>query len=317
MLKRSHSLVAVIFLSGTLALMGVACSNKQTRNQSEKIQSNNIKSAPSGVPHSATAPNAVETLNAKSQEKPEPVNSTLSSQPSQYELALDKADGAISISQSAQSSDDWQLVASQMREAIALMQTVPNGSPDRAIAKAKITEYQQYLIHAQQQADRIIPQDPDSVVAAIPETPASPIPDSQVVGVEGRQQLPSQNQLVFQAAIKRRVGGTPVIEVTFNRTQKFEMIVDTGASGTVLTEQTANALGLVAVATAKANTASAKAVEFPIGYVDSIAVGGAIVRDIPVAIAPASILETGLLGHDFFGNYDVTIKRDVVEFRPR
>ena len=95
------------------------------------------------------------------------------------------------------------------------------------------------------------------------------------------------------------------------------MIVDTGASGTVLTQQTANALGLVAVATAKANTASAKAVEFPIGYVDSIAVGGAMVRDIPVAIAPTSVLETGLLGHDFFGNYDVTIKRDVVEFRPR
>lgn len=318
MLKRSHSLVAIIFLSGTLALTGVACSNKQTRNQSEKIPANNIKSAPSGVPQSATAPNAVETLNAKSQEKPKPVNSTLSSQPSPYELALDKADGAISISQSAQSSDDWQLVASQMREAIALMQTVPNGSPDRAIAKAKIAEYQQYLIHAQQQADRIIPQDPDGVVAAIPETPASPIPDSQAVDVEVQgQPVPSQNQLVFQAAIKRRVGGTPVIEVTFNRTQKFEMIVDTGASGTVLTQQTANALGLVAVATAKANTASAKAVEFPIGYVDSIAVGGAMVRDLPVAIAPASVLETGLLGHDFFGNYDVTIKRDVVEFRPR
>jgi clan AA aspartic protease (TIGR02281 family) len=123
--------------------------------------------------------------------------------------------------------------------------------------------------------------------------------------------------VVFQAIIKRRVSGTPVIDVTFNGTHKFEMIVDTGASGTVLTQQTANALGLVPVATARANTASAKAVEFPIGYVNSIEVGGVVVRHIPIAIAPASVLETGLLGHDFFGNYDITIKRDVVEFRSR
>jgi hypothetical protein len=32
-----------------------------------------------------------------------------------------------------------------------------------------------------------------------------------------------------------------------------------------------------------------------------------------VAIAGEE-LETGLLGHDFFGNYDVTIRRDVIEF---
>jgi aspartyl protease family protein len=56
-------------------------------------------------------------------------------------------------------------------------------------------------------------------------------------------------------------------------------------------------------------------VTFPLGYVKSIAVNGAVVRDIPVAIAPGMAI--GLLGHDFFGNYDVQIKQDVVEFRPR
>ena len=70
------------------------------------------------------------------------------------------------------------------------------------------------------------------------------------------------------------------------------------------------------MATAKANTASARAVEFPLGYVDSIGVGGAVAKDVAVAIAGPE-LETGLLGHDFFGDYDVTIKRDIVEFRPR
>jgi len=47
-----------------------------------------------------------------------------------------------------------------------------------------------------------------------------------------------------------------------------------------------------------------------IGYINSIQVGGAFVKDVPVAIAPSPELEIGLLGHDFFGNYDVTIKRD-------
>jgi hypothetical protein len=57
-------------------------------------------------------------------------------------------------------------------------------------------------------------------------------------------------------------------------------------------------------------------VEFPIGYVNSMAVTGVMVNQVAVAIA-GSDLETGLLGHDFFGNYDVTIRRNVVEFRPQ
>ena len=120
---------------------------------------------------------------------------------------------------------------------------------------------------------------------------------------------------VFAVPIKRRIGGTPIIEVTFNGNQQFEMIVDTGASGTVITQQMANALGVVTVGKAKANTASSKAVEFPVGYVDSIEAGGVTVNKVAVAIA-GSDLETGLLGHDFFGDYDLTIKRNVVEFRP-
>ena len=95
------------------------------------------------------------------------------------------------------------------------------------------------------------------------------------------------------------------------------MIVDTGASGTVITQQMASALGVVPVGKAKANTASDRNVEFAIGYIKSIEVGGAVIHNISVAIAPSADLEMGLLGQDFFSNYDVTIKRDVVEFRTR
>jgi predicted aspartyl protease len=117
------------------------------------------------------------------------------------------------------------------------------------------------------------------------------------------------------APIKRRIGGTPVIDVTFNGNKQFEMILDTGASGTVITQAMADALGIIPVAKAKANTASAKAVEFPVGYVDSMEAAGIVVRKVGVAIA-GSELETGLLVHDFFGDYEITIKRDAIEFRP-
>ena len=311
MLKRSTSLVALILISGTLALIGVACNSDKTRNQSENALPTPASTA-NGVTHSsktAVSP----TQRTTSVQAPA---ASASNQPSSFDLALDKADSAFNISQSAQSSDDWQLVASQWQDAIALMQMLPNNSPYKAIAKTKITEYQQRLVYAQQQANHITPSKSDRATANIPD-PAL-LQDSDAVDIEVPPPSPEpQYPLVFQAAIERRIGGTPVIYVTFNGDRKVEMIVDTGASGTVLTQATADALRLVPIAKAKANTASAKAVEFPIGYVNSIQVGGAVVKDVPVAIAPASVLETGLLGHDFFGNYDVTIRRDVVEFRPR
>ncbi|MCC3405710.1 MAG: retroviral-like aspartic protease family protein [Microcoleus sp. PH2017_10_PVI_O_A] len=123
------------------------------------------------------------------------------------------------------------------------------------------------------------------------------------------------NQKVFQAKIKRRAGGTPVIDVVFNGNKTFEMIVDTGASGTLITQRMAAALGVRRVGTARAGIADGSIVEFPIGVVRSIRVGGAAIQNVEVAIAKQ--MEIGLLGHDFFGNYDVKIKKDVVEFYVR
>jgi len=119
---------------------------------------------------------------------------------------------------------------------------------------------------------------------------------------------------VFQAKIKRREGNIPVIDVTFNGKQKFEMMVDSGASGTVITPAMAKALGIVPQGTVKAKTPNGEAT-FQLGQVSSVQAGGLEVKNIQVAIAPT--LEIGLLGHDFFGNKDVTIKENVVEFRSR
>ncbi|MEG4274817.1 MULTISPECIES: aspartyl protease family protein [unclassified Microcoleus] len=62
--------------------------------------------------------------------------------------------------------------------------------------------------------------------------------------------------------------------------------------------------------TIRAGIAYGSVVEFPIGVVRSIRVGGAAIQNVEVAIAKQ--MPIGLLGHDFFGNYDVKIKKDVV-----
>lgn len=121
---------------------------------------------------------------------------------------------------------------------------------------------------------------------------------------------------IFRARITRREGRTPVIEAVFNGQQKFELIVDTGANDTVITQQMARALGVVPIGKEKFNTASTRGLELALGRVNSIAIAGATAQDLTVVIAGPE-LETGLLGHDFFENYDITIKQDVIEFRAR
>lgn len=120
---------------------------------------------------------------------------------------------------------------------------------------------------------------------------------------------------VFESPIKRRQDGIPVIEVSFNNQETVEMMVDTGASATVLPPAVAEKLEIQPEGTVLANTPSQKSVEFPAGRVESINAGGAIAQDVVIIIAPA--VSMGLLGQNFFGRYDVSIKENVVEFRHR
>ncbi len=121
-----------------------------------------------------------------------------------------------------------------------------------------------------------------------------------------------------QVPIKRWDGGVVVIDTTFNGRQQFEMIVDSGASLTVITRPMAAALGLTTahvIDQIVLETANGKTI-MPIVYVNTIEVGGLLASKVPVAIA-GSEMTIGLLGQDFLGKYDVSFKKNMIEFHHR
>lgn len=124
---------------------------------------------------------------------------------------------------------------------------------------------------------------------------------------------------VFQVPIKSREGGTPVVDVTFNGSQTFEMLFDTGATGTLITTPMAEALNVEVQGTAIATIADGSQVEVDVGVVRSVQVGNLMVGEIPVSIVPpgaeVGLRNRGLLGQDVYGSYDYTVKQDVIEFR--
>lgn len=304
---------AIFLLAGTLALLNVACSrigslpDADKSPQSVAASPNPIAAfSPPDTLESETTPTRPATLAAKDA----------------YERGLDAAYSAALLAESAVSADDWLLVISRWQEAIALLRKVPAKSTFYALAKPKIAVYQRNLGIAQQQATLPRPNAPTGIaIATVPQNAVEPVspspaPDGKVPPPLTEPKTNTPTQRVFQIPVKRRAGKTPVIEVTFNGGQVFEMIVDTGASGTVITEDMAQSLGVEPEGEVIADTAGGKGIKFSTTTVQSITVGGAVAKNIRVAIGSPD-LELGLLGQDFFGNYDVWIKQNVVEFHRR
>lgn len=320
----SQDRATLLLLSGTLALMNLACSGVNSWGSSNE-STNPV--AVSVTPSTATNPQMEQASLPSVTPSP---SATPLSQPTldpkeAYERAEDAAYSATTIAQSAQAASDWQLVIARLQEAIALLKKVPSSSSYHALAQPKIAEYQRNLSMAQQQAKRPRSSSPPETVIAIspkavfkpvePSSRQTPNPSAPTTTSTPttQSQTNKDHKQVFKTPIKRRQRGTPVVDVTFNGTQTFEMVVDTGASGTVITPTMAKSLNIVPDGEVQANTASAKGVKFSTGKVESIAVGGAVAQNVQVAIG-GSNLEIGLLGQDFFGKYDVSIKQGVVEF---
>jgi uncharacterized protein (DUF2237 family) len=90
---------------------------------------------------------------------PSPVPSVSSEppQPSQtdpFQKAVNKGMNAATLTQSAKSKDEWNLVASEWQEAIALMKAVPLSHAQHTTAQQKAIEYQRNLDYAQKNATK-------------------------------------------------------------------------------------------------------------------------------------------------------------------
>ncbi|MEB3360345.1 MAG: retroviral-like aspartic protease family protein [Synechococcales bacterium] len=323
---------ALVVLSGLVTLMTAGCSPSLLNRVFTGPEPGNAPpstvDAASSAPLDKTAESAIAPTNSPAAESPPAAESAATGAEDPYPNAINRASLAFDLSQSAQSRDDWRLAASRWQQAVQLMETVPESSPNYGSVSAKLVEYRRNLEYAKQQAALPLPTLEPGRIVTVPVAPSSPTASPPETGTAAAARpTPSpvpastagssrSNRRVFQVPIVRRSGGTPVVLVTFNGNQPIEMIVDTGASSTVITQPVARALGVTPVGQTNVATASSRSATFLLGYVDSLEVGGAQVENLLVAIAGPE-LSTGLLGHDFFGDYDITVRQDVVEFQER
>lgn len=198
-----------------------------------------------------------------------------------FREGVNRAESAVAIGQSAQSTDDWTLAASRWKQAVSYMEQVPASDPNYSTAQQKVKEYQQHQTLAERRA----------------------------AGEKPAQAQASNNRpngLVASIPISDQMSGIPVVPVTLVGNQgshQTTMLFDTGASSTLITPAMANAIGVVIVDTAIVTVADGRQVEIPIGFVDTLQVGDLVVRDIVVGIGG----DVGLLGQDVYGQYGISI----------
>lgn len=98
--------------------------------------------------------------------------------------AEDKAVSAASVTQTAQSPDDWMIAEQQLKRAIALLKSVPASSPKRALAQQRLAEYQRNLNLTQRrvkitpgQSPATAPNAPDGIPLIVGGSPSNLKPE--------------------------------------------------------------------------------------------------------------------------------------------
>ncbi|MBE7380040.1 MAG: retroviral-like aspartic protease family protein [Leptolyngbya sp. SIO1E4] len=222
------------------------------------------------------------TDNAEAAQESETAEALASPQRDFFREAVNRAQSAVAIGQSAQSQDDWTLAESRWKQAVLLMQQVPTSDPNHTTAQQKVQEYQQNASQAARRASGEV------------------APAGATVANTSRP-----DGLVAQIPIVNRMGGTPVVSVTLtgnSTTQQFRMLFDTGATFTLITPAMAREIGVLIVDEATVTVADGRRVQMPIGYVDTLEVGGLVVRDLLVGIGG----DVALLGQDVYGPYGIS-----------
>jgi clan AA aspartic protease (TIGR02281 family) len=259
-----------------LAIATTACNSKNTEPQ-------------------AAAPQPLPASTPSVQPSPQPV---AQNDGEVYQEALAKADAANAIGQSAPSKDDWFLVTQRLEESVQMLKSIAPTSSQYVLAAKVLPKYEQQLATARQKTASFVNKSPQTTASAS---------SSQVASVAA----PDNS---FSIPIQQKLGGVPVIEVTLNNT-KVLMLLDTGASHTLITQAVADRMQLQSNGNSQAKTANGLAT-FQVTTLDKIKFGEGEIRDIRVSIGQKD-LPYGLLGHDVYGNYDITIKESSIEFRKR
>ncbi len=145
------------------------------------------------------------------------------------------------------------------------------------------------------------------------ENPTNPIPQMPTFE-DNKTDKTEPNSAFFTVPIKKRMGGIPLIDVTFNGGKTFEMLLDTGATVTTITDTMMRELKVKQEQTIPVATAGGM-IQAGLGKVESMKAGNLEVNNLLVSLS--STLPLGLLGQNFYSDYDVNIKENVIEFAPR
>jgi len=102
------------------------------------------------IPVENPSPKSILTQNLNKTKKSVSTSSCVQNDP--FYEAVNFANKAAILTQSAKSKAEWDEVARHWVQAVAWMQAVPPNSPKRAFAEKKVAEYMRYLNYSQQQA---------------------------------------------------------------------------------------------------------------------------------------------------------------------
>jgi clan AA aspartic protease (TIGR02281 family) len=255
----------------------------------------------------ATQPTVSPVVSPVASPVPSPIESVMVASPvtspspeaDRYQNALNAAAAARAVSETALDKDDWALVATQWQTSIKLLKAVPKDSTSYALAQKILPQYQQNLTQAQQKSTNFR----QKATGGGEDTPIASVDQSQ-----------DQSQS-FSMPIIKKLNNIPVIEVTINGRDRVQMLFDTGASKTLITKGTATRLQLASQGQTKAMTASGDA-KFDTVKLDSVEFGQGKVSDLIVAVG-SSDQNYGLLGHDVYKGYEITLTEETIEFKKR
>jgi clan AA aspartic protease (TIGR02281 family) len=239
------------------------------------------------------------------------LNSTITND--RYQEALNTAAAARSVSETALAKEDWSLVADRWQESVKLLKMIPKNSINYPLAMKILPQYQQNLSYARQKA--INYKSPSSEQKDLKSTKKGSKAEKSDPNIDSIKLTQIDQSQSFSLPIVAKNNNVPIVEVVINGRDRVPMMLDTGASKTLLTKGVAESLKLASQGKTTAKTANGNA-EFDTVKLDSLEFGPGKVTNLTVAVGDNK-LNYGLLGHDVYKGYDITLTEDSVQFKKR